>query len=69
MDGTVFERIFLPIVYNNYSKNKEAKASEVPIFIGTENEREDCPIPCYGFNSTISASNVSRSTSATVDFP
>jgi hypothetical protein len=36
----VFERIFLPIVEQIISINKEAKASEVPVFVGTENERK-----------------------------
>jgi len=36
----VFERIFLPIVQQRIPKDKEAKASEVPVFVGTENERK-----------------------------
>jgi hypothetical protein len=36
----VFERIFLPIVEQIIPKEKEAKASEVPVFVGTENERK-----------------------------
>jgi hypothetical protein len=35
----VFERIFLPIVDEKFVY-KEAKASEVPMDIGTENERK-----------------------------
>jgi hypothetical protein len=39
MGWAAFERIFLPIFETAY-ENKEAKASEVPMHIGTENERD-----------------------------
>jgi hypothetical protein len=39
--GVVLERILLLIVILNFYKKQEAKASEVPMAIGTENERRD----------------------------
>ena len=45
MQGVAFERIFLPIVEERNLINEEAKASEVPMDIGTENERKCHALP------------------------